>query len=327
MTIRFSRLFTAVLSACGILAAAPAAADTYPSKPIKLVVPFPAGGVTDHGARLLAKLLAEELGQSVVVENHSGASGMIGAQAVMNANADGYTLLYGTSGPMAAIHSLMKNVPYDTLKSFIPVYGLAETPMVLVTHKNSPYKNFGELIEYAKKNPGKVTFGSPGAGTAPHLAGELVKTAAGVDMLHIPYKGTAPASTDLLAGRIDLMFDYAAPTAPHVAAGNLRPLVLSTAKRLAVSPDIPTATEVGYPQVNLAPWTGIFAPAGTPRAVIDKLVPALDKTAKSKPMMDYYFKGGNAPTNLPPAEFVSFIEKEIPKWKALIERSGVSPKQ
>lgn len=323
----FRRLAATAVGACMILASAAAAAQSYPSKPVKLVIPFPAGGVTDNGARLFAKLLGEKLGQPIIVENFGGASGMIGAQAVQKAQPDGYTVLYGTSGPMVAIQSLMKKVPYHPLKDFIPVYGLTETPMVLVTHKSSPFKTFPELIDYAKKNPGKVTFGSPGNGTAPHLAGELVNIAAGVDMLHVPYKGTAPASADLLGERIDLMFDYAQPIAQHVSSGKLRTLVLSTAKRLAISPDIPTASELGYPAVNLAPWTGLFVPAGTPKEVIDKLVQASDAAVREKAMQDYYYSGGNSPLHLKPAEFAKFIEKEIPKWKELIERSGAAQSQ
>jgi tripartite-type tricarboxylate transporter receptor subunit TctC len=321
------RILSAVLGAalCTSLASfsAAAVAQAYPSKPITMVVPFPAGGITDNGARLFAKMLGDRLGQQVNVDNQGGASGTIAAQFVKRAKADGYTILYGTSGPMVAVHSLMKSVPYDTLKDFTPIYGLAETPMVLVTQVKSPYKNLGEMVEYARKNPGKLSFGSPGAGTAPHLAGELLKMNAKIDMLHVPYKGMAPAMTDLLGGRIDFMFDYAATIAPHVASGTLRPLALSTGTRLAAHPAIPTASELGYTQVNLAPWTGIFMPAGAPKEVVDKLTGAIESTVKDPAMLDYYHKGGQQPLDLKHDRFSKFIETELVKWKGLIERASV----
>lgn len=321
------RAFPTLLLACfgALTSIAPlcAIAQAYPTKPINLVVPFPAGGITDNGARLFARMLGERLGQPVTVDNQGGASGTIAAQFVRRARPDGYTILYGTSGPMVAVHSLMKSVPYDTLKDFTPVYGLAETPMVLVTPADSPFKTLPELVEYARKNPGKLTFGSPGLGTAPHLAGEMLKTAAKIDMLHVPYKGMAPAMSDLLGGRIRLMFDYAATIAPHVASGAIRPVALSTATRLASHPNIPTPSEGGFPQVNIAPWTGIFLPAGTPNDVVEKLTVAIESTVKDPVMVDYYQKGGQVSLNLRRDKFVPFIEAEIPKWKSLIERSGV----
>ncbi|VWX61688.1 MFS transporter [Burkholderiales bacterium 8X] len=296
--------------------------ENYPSRPITMVIPFPAGGVTDGSARLMAKVLGDKLGQPIVIENYGGASGVIGAQAVLKAKPDGYTILYGTSGPMVAVQAMMKPPPYDTLKSFVPLYGLTETPMVLVATTSSPYRTLAELIDYARKNPGKVNFGSPGLGTSPHLAGELLKSAANIDMVHVPYKGTAAASADLLGGNIQLMFDYAQPIAGHVATGKLRPLVLSTSKRLAVAPDIPTATELGYPQVNLAPWTGLFLPIGTPQAIVDKLVPAVEAALKDPLVVDNFYKGGNNALNMPPDKFRKFIESETPKWRSLIEKSG-----
>ncbi|MET0208432.1 MAG: tripartite tricarboxylate transporter substrate binding protein, partial [Burkholderiaceae bacterium] len=187
----------------GVLLAATTASaqpESYPSRPITMVIPFPAGGVTDVSARVMAKVLGDKLAQPIVIENYGGASGVIGAQAVLKARPDGYTILYGTSGPMVAVQAMMKPPPYDTLKSFVPLYGLTETPMVLVTTTNTPFHSLAELVDYARKNPGKVNFGSPGLGTSPHLAGELLKSAANIDMVHVPYKGTAAASADLLGG-------------------------------------------------------------------------------------------------------------------------------
>lgn len=322
-----TKVFNAVLGAAfglALVATSPTAlAQAYPSKPVTMIVPFPAGGVTDNGARLLAKVLGEKLGQPVTVENQGGASGTIAAAYVKRARADGYTFLYGTSGPMVAVHSLMKSVPYDTLKDFTPVYGLAETPMVLVVNARSPHKNFADIVEFARKNPGKLSFGSPGSGTAPHLAGELVKINAKVDMLHVPYKGMAPAMNDLLGERIDYMFDYMATIAPHVASGTLRPIAISTGKRISSLPAVPTVAESGYPQVNLAPWTGVFLPVGTPKEVVSKLADAFNAASNDPVMLEYTQKNGQQPLNLRGERFTKFIEAELVKWKGLIERSGV----
>jgi len=322
------RVLKAVLGAAfglGLVAASPAALAqaSYPSKPVTMVVPFPAGGVTDNGARIFAKVLGEKLGQSITVENQGGASGTIAAAFVKRARADGYTFLYGTSGPMVAVHSLMKSVPYDTLKDFTAVYGFSETPMVLVVNAKSPHKSFADVVEFARKNPGKLSFGSPGTGTAPHLAGELVKINAKVDMLHVPYKGMAPAMTDLLGERIDMMFDYMATIEPHLASGAVRPIAISTDKRIPGLPEVPTVAESGYPQVNLAPWTGVFLPAGTPRDVTQKLADALDAASKDPVIVEYTQKNGQRPLNLRGERFTRFIESELVKWKAIIERSGV----
>lgn len=316
----------AMALAATLTASAPALADSYPTKPISMVVPFPAGGVTDNGARVFAKVLGEKLGQPITVENQGGASGVIATQYVKRAQPDGYTILYGTSGPMVAVHSLMKSVPYDTLKDFIPVFAIAETPMILVVNAKSPYKSFDELVQFARKNPGKPTFGSPGLGTAPHLAGELVKKSAKVDMLHVPYKGMAPAMMDLLGERLDFVFDYMSTTAPHLASGAVRALAISTGARISSLPDVPTIAESGYPEVNLAPWTGIFVPAGTPKDVVEKLASAMEETAKHPVVEELSQKNGQRQLNLRGEDFSRFVEGELVKWKALIESSGVERK-
>jgi tripartite-type tricarboxylate transporter receptor subunit TctC len=295
----------------------------YPNRPITIVVPFAAGGLADSSARQLAQVLKNQLGRAVIVENRPGAGGTIGARSVQAANPDGYTLLYGSVGPMVGSLYLIKDLPYHPLKDFVPIYGLTETPMVLVTQSTKPYKNLKELVAYAKAYPGKVTYGSVGLGSTLHLISMMLEQSGEIQMLHVPYKGSAPALNDLLGGQIDILFDYLPTSSPHIEAGTLRALAVSSSKRVP-GYDIPTASEEGLAGVVLSPWYGIFAPKGTPAEVVEKLSTSFAQAAKTPAVVQYNHVAGAVPLDLGPIEFAKFIDAEIAKWKDLIEKSGAT---
>lgn len=311
-----------VTFAIALTSGAVIAQDKYPARAVTLIVPFAAGGVADNSARFMARTLSEKLGQPIVVDNRGGAGGTIGAETVAKAKPDGYTILYGTSGPMVGSLAMATPPSYHPLKDFIPVYGMSETPMLLVANSSQPYKTFPELMEYAKTNVGKVNYGSPGPATSPHLAGELLQMTSGVQMMHIPYRGMGPAMNELIGGSIDIMFDYASTSAAQVKAGRLIMLGVSSRVRVPALPDVPTIAEQGYPDVVLSPWSGIFVPNGTPPEVVDTLAQAMAETMNSPSVKEHTFNGGSVEMNLPPTEFAAFIEAEIPKWDTLIQRSG-----
>ncbi|HVZ45775.1 MAG TPA: tripartite tricarboxylate transporter substrate binding protein [Ramlibacter sp.] len=298
-------------------------AQTYPSRPITIVVPFAAGGLADASARQLALSLKEQLGQPVIVENRVGAGGTIGARAVQLAKPDGYTLLYGSVGPMVGSLYLVKDLPYHPLKDFVPVHGLTETPMVLVTQATKPYKTLAEFVAYAKANPGKATYGSVGVGSTLHLATVLLEQSAQIRLLHVPYKGSALALNDMLGGQIDILFDYLPTSWPHIESGKLRALAVSSSRRVP-GRNIPTAAEQGLPEVVLSPWYGIFAPAGTPADVVQKLSQAFGTALKKQSVVDYNYGAGAVALDLGPRDFATFIEREIVKWKDLVEKSGAT---
>jgi tripartite-type tricarboxylate transporter receptor subunit TctC len=300
----------------------PVLADGYPSRTITLVVGFSAGGIADTSARLLARSLQEQLGQPVIVENRTGASGVIASRAVQRAAPDGYTILYNSLGPMVSAMYLMKDPPYNAATDFMMVRGLTETPMVLVTKADKPYVTLSEFIAYAKAHPGKVTYGSVGPGSTLHIASVMLEQSAGVKMLHVPYKGAAPAMNDLLGGQIDVLFDYLNTSTPQINAGALRALGLSSSRRVP-GRDIPTIAEQGQPDVVLSPWYGIFVPVGTPPDVIEKLSNAFSKALKSPAMIEYNRSAGSVTLDMPPEQFKKFIEDEIAKWKILADRAGV----
>ena len=256
-------------------AIANAQTPAYPTKPIRLVVPFPAGGATDILAREVAKHLTETWGQSVVVDNRPGAGGNIGSELVAKSPPDGYTLEMGTVGTHAINASLYSKMPYDHVKDFVPVILVAGVPNVLVVNPSVPVNSVQEFIAYAKANPGKLNFASSGSGTSIHLSGELFKVMAGVQMTHVPYKGSAPALQDLLGGQVQLMFDNLPPSLPQIKAGKLRALAVTSATRAPALPDVPTVAEAGLPGFEASSWFGVLAPAGTPPAIVAKLHGAL----------------------------------------------------
>ena len=314
-------------SACGIagLAALPGlvcAQAPYPAKPIRFVVPYPAGGPLDIVARLLAQKVSESVKQPVVVDNKPGAGGNIGADSVAKATADGYTLLMGAVATHAINPSLYPAMPYDAARDFAPVTQVASTPNVLVVNPSVPAATVREFIAHAKANPGKLNFGSGSSGSAGHLAGELFKTLADLDMTHIPYKGAAPAMQDLVGGRIDLMFDNLASSLSQVRAGRVKALAVTTAKRSALAPELPTIAESGLPGFDITTWFGVFAPAGTPHAVLEVLHSEFTRALAAPDVREKMLALGAEPVGSRPEEFAEYIRTETAKYARLVKSSG-----
>ncbi|MEF9943383.1 MAG: tripartite tricarboxylate transporter substrate binding protein [Burkholderiaceae bacterium] len=310
----------AVLLLAWIVAGTASAA--YPDKPIRLVVPFPAGGGADAIARSIVPRLSQILGQPVWIENRAGAGGNVGAEAVARAPADGYTLLYGTNGTHAINQSLYGNLRFDPVADFAPISRLTEIAPMLVVHPSLPVKNVAELIRYARANPGKLNFASAGNGTTSHLAGELFKTLAGIDIVHIPYRGGNAAMMDVIAGRTPLMIDVMPNALPQVRSGKLRGLAVATARRAASAPEFPTIAEAGLPGFALGAWDGILAPAGTPPAIIDQLNAAIRQALADPQVAAGLIARGAQPVPGSPAEFARHIQSESTLWAELVRSSG-----
>ncbi|MCA0424232.1 MAG: tripartite tricarboxylate transporter substrate binding protein [Proteobacteria bacterium] len=318
----------ALLATAASLTALPlwAQTDDWPQKPLTLVVPFTPGGSTDILARVLSQKLGDALGKSVVVENRPGAGGSIGAELVARAAPDGYTMLMGHIGTLAVNKTLYVNLAYDPLTSFMPVSQIAAVHNLLVVHPSIPARNLKELIAYAKANPGTLTYGTGGNGSAAHIATVALADAAGIDLVHVPYKGTAPAVTDLLAGRISMAFTGAPVLLPHIQAGKLRPLAISGAKRLATLPDIPTVAEAAdLPGFEASQWYGIVVPAGTPATIVARLNAEIRKGMSAPENVERLAKeGADIIVNAPDA-FGNYIAAEIQRWGALIKRANIKP--
>ena len=294
----------------------------YPSKPVRIVVPFPAGGTTDILARAVAQKLVESNGQPVVVDNRPGAGGNIGAELVAKAPPDGYTLLMGTVGTHAINPSLYARMPYDHQKDFAPVILVAGVPNVLVVHPSVPANTVQELIAYGRANPGKLNFASSGSGTSIHLAGELFKTMSGVQMTHVPYKGSAPAIADLIGGQVQIMFDNLPSALPQIKAGRLRALAVTSAQRAPALPDVPTVAEAGLPGFEASSWFGLLAPAGTPKDVIAKLNTEVAKWLASPEAREKLTAQGANAFGMSPEDFVRHIAVETTKWQKVVKESG-----
>ncbi len=305
------------------LAASAQAQDFPPKKPVSLVVGFAAGGAADAAARLIAKKLGENIGQSVVVENKGGAGGNIAHQQVANAAADGSVLLFGSVGPLTIAPHLMK-LPYDPFKDLAPISGGVNFPNVLVVHKGAGVKTLAEFVAKAKKNPGTVDYASTGAGSASHLAGELFNQRAGIDMVHVPYKGGAPALQDLLGERVTSYF-AAPPTAlPHIEAGKLIPLATTGLTRPAYMPDIPTVAEAGYPGFEALNWYAFVAPGKTPKPMLDRWNTEIVKVLNDPGVKDALNKHGLTPQPTTRAEFAAFMKKEYEQWGRLVKERKLS---
>ncbi len=313
------------LAALCIAAAVPLAhaqAPAYPTKPVKLVVPFPPGGSLDIAGRLIAQKLTEMWGQSVVVENKPGAGGNIGADFVAKSPADGYTILLGALSTHAVNPSLYKTMPYDAAKDFAPITLIAITPNVLVVNASLPVNSAKEFIAYAKANPGKLSFGSGSNGSAGHLAGELFKVETNTDAVHVPFKGGAPATQALLAGDTQFMFDNLANAMAQVKAGKIKALAVTTAQRSSLVPDLPTMAEAGLPGFDISTWYGLFAPAGTPPAIVAKWNADVTKILTSPDVRAKLVADGADPSPNTPEQFREFIAKELAKYARIVKASG-----
>ncbi len=300
------------------------AAEAFPNKPITLIVPFVAGGTTDILARIVGQSLGEELGQPVIIDNRAGAGGNIGGQFAARAPADGYTIFMGTVGTHAINEWLYKKMPFNPNKDFVPLTRVANVPNLLVANPAQPFKNVKELISYAQAHPGQVNFGSSGSGSSIHLSGELFKMMAKVDMIHIPYKGSAPAVTDLLGNQIAIMFDNMPSAIQHVRSGKLRPLAVTTAKRSPELPDVPTVAEAGVPGYEATSWFGLFAPTKTPADVQAKLHAAIIKVLQKPDVIKKIGDQGGEVVTESQAEFGKFIAAENEKWKQVVKTSGAT---
>jgi tripartite-type tricarboxylate transporter receptor subunit TctC len=299
-----------------------AQAQSYPNKPIRLVCPFPPGGAVDIASRAVAHELTQILGQPVTVDNRPGAGGNIGADMVAKSAPDGYTLLMTTSGIMAINPALYSKLPFDPVKDFTPISVVVSLNNVLVVNPSVPVNSVKELIALAKAQPGKLTYASSGNGTSIHLSGELFKSMAGVDMLHIPYKGSSPAVTDLLAGQVNMMFDNIPSSLPHIRAGKLRALAVTGAKRSQLLPDLPTIAEAGVPGYDSYVWFGVVGPAGMPPEIVAKLNAALAKAAATPSFHDRLTGQGYDVLSSAPEQMASSIRVEIAKWGKIVKASG-----
>ncbi len=301
-----------------------AMAQAYPVRPLRLVVPFPPGGSTDIVARLVAQKLGEALDQPMIVDNRAGAGGMIGAENVARSAPDGYSLLLASSGPIVIVPALQPKLGYDSVRDFAPVSIIATIPTMLVVNEKVPAKNVAELIALAKARPGKLNFASSGVGATPHLAGEVFKSMAGVDIGHVPYKGSAPALTDLMGGQVDMMFEQIPAVLPHVQSGKLRALAVGSAQRVAALPDLPSISESGLPGFDVVSWFGIMAPAGTPAPIVSRLRAELMKIMRMPDVSEKLASLGAEPQASTPQAFSQTIVAELPKWAEIIRKSGAT---
>ncbi|HET9045365.1 MAG TPA: tripartite tricarboxylate transporter substrate binding protein [Casimicrobiaceae bacterium] len=298
------------------------AQSAYPTKPVRIVVPFPAGGTTDILARAAAQKLSETWGQQAIVDNRPGAGGNIGAELVAKSAPDGYTLLMGTVGTHAINASLYPKMPYDHVKDFVPVILVAGVPNVLVVNPELPVRSVQELMAYAKANPGKLNFASSGSGTSIHLSGELFKVMTGAQMTHVPYKGSAPALTDLIGGQVQLMFDNLPSSLAFIKAGKLRALAVTSAQRSPALPDVPTVAESGVPGFEASSWFGLLAPAGTPPTIVAKINTDTQKWLASPDAKEKLAAQGANVAGGSPDDFAKHIQSETAKWARVVKESG-----
>ena len=311
---------------CGLLSlvlTAPANAQSYPNKPVRVVVPYPPGGPTDIVARVLFQQVSEATGQQFLVDNRAGAGGNIGAEIVAKSPADGYTLLIGTTAH-AINMSLFKNLSYDVQKDFAPVSLLTQGPLVLVAHPQFPANSIKEVIELAKSKSGGLNFASSGNGQSTHLSAELFNAMAGIKMSHVPYKGSAPALTDVMSGQVDVMFDTTLSAMPFVKAGKLKALGLTSPVRSPAAPDVPTIAESGLPGYEVFAWNGVFVPAGTPKAIIQQLNDQIRKSMLLPQVKDKFSAQGFAASWNSPENFGVFVKNEVDKWSRTVKASGAT---
>ena len=312
---------------CLALATMPAQAqDAWPAaKPIKIIVPFAAGGTSDALARLLGQKLQESLKQTVIVENRAGAGGVIGADAAAKSPPDGYTLLLGTIASHAINPALQPKMPYDALRDFAPVFFVGNIANVLLVGAAQPMKSVADVIKAAKAKPGTIGYGTPGSGSSQHLSGEKFKLDAGVDLVHIPYKGSGPSLQDLIAGQIPMSFDTALSALPHITSGKIRALAVTTGKRSKVLPDVPTLAESGLKGFDVASWQAIYAPAGTPPAIVNRLNDELTKIVAQTAVAARLYTMGVENVPMTPVQFTVFQKAELVKWAKVVQDAKLKP--
>jgi tripartite-type tricarboxylate transporter receptor subunit TctC len=301
-----------------------AAAQGFPSKPVRIVVPFPPGGSTDLLARRIAEKWQASMGQPVIVENRAGAGGTTGSESVARAAPDGHTLVMGVTGSHGVSVSLNPRLPYHPLRSFEPVSRVVSAPLVVVVGAAVPARTLAEYVAAAKARPGEITHSSPGVGTSMHLTGEMFNAAAGTQLVHIPYKGSAGAVNDLMGGQVQSMFSDFLVALPHVESGRIRALAVTSAQRHPLMPGVPTVAESGYPGFEALSWQGLFAPAGTPKDIVERLSAETRKALASPDIRDFFTKQGFEVAGSTPAEFRAFVEAEIPKWARVVKDAGLT---
>lgn len=314
--------FATFAAIAALTVASAARAQTFPARPVTIVIPFPPGGISDTTTRVIGAKFTENTGQSVVVENRPGAGGQIGADAVKRARPDGYTLYLANIGSHGINQSLYSKLSYDPVKDFEPITVLFSSANLLLVPAGHPVKTLAELIAFAKERPGKVSYASQSIGSGGHLAGEIVKARNGLDLVHVPYKGSAPALTDLVAGRVDFLFDPFISALPFVRDGKLRALGTTGERRSALAPDIPTLRELGFPGYDVNPWFGLAAPAGTPRAVIERAQAEFVRALRAPEVTKRLADQGIDPVGNTPEEFARFIQTETARWTQVVVTSG-----
>ncbi|HEY4254242.1 MAG TPA: tripartite tricarboxylate transporter substrate binding protein [Roseomonas sp.] len=313
----------ALFGAAAMLAHGPASAQNFPSRAVTLMVPYVPGGLPDSNARYIAQRLAERLGQAVVVENRPGANGSIGSEAVARARPDGHTLLFGTMGTHGSNPSIYRSTPYDVLRDFTPVHALFADNNIAVVGTRSAFHSLDDIVAFARANPGKLNFGSGGVGSGVHLAGALFQKVAGIDITHVPYRGTPAALNDLVSGRLDLMFDYAVTSMPLIEARQLRPLAVTGQQRLSQLPQVPTVAEAGYPDAALDVWSGLLLPAAVPPAITDRLADAIEAILAEPDTIRWAARtDSRRMLGLSKDRFRDFIAAELIRWRGIVEFAG-----
>jgi tripartite-type tricarboxylate transporter receptor subunit TctC len=315
-------MIVAALAVAGLPSRA-VAADAYPSKAIRMVVPFPAGGTTDILGRIAGQKITEALGQQVIIDNRGGAGGNIGTELVAKSPPDGYTLLTDPGSTLTINPHAYSRLGFDPVKDFAPITILAEVPNILEVHPSMPVKNVKELIALAKSKPGQINYASTGAGQSTHLSMELFKSMAHIDINHIPYKGSAPALVDLIGGHVTVMFDNMPTSLPHVRAGKLRAIAVSTAKRSFALPQLPTVAESGLPGFEVSVWFSVLAPAATPRDIVQKLNAVLVKALQSPDVKQRLAEQGAEPVGNTPEQFAATIQRDLAKWAKVVKDANV----
>jgi tripartite-type tricarboxylate transporter receptor subunit TctC len=300
------------------------ASDDYPNRTITMIVPYSPGSAADNSMRPFTRVLSQKLGQTVMIDNKPGAGGILGMEIGAAAKPDGYTLIFGSSGPMASFTSLYKKLSYDPAKSFIAIRAGASNPYVMVFNPAKPYKTLPEFLAYAKKNPDKINYGSVGSGTSGHLGGELLQQLTGIKMTHVPYKASASQMADLLSGVLDVGFEFPSGTKAYIEDGKLIAVAMASDARMKNFPNVPTFAELGYPDMKIAAWSSFLVPAGTPMPIVEKLDAAIAQTLKDPVMTDYYAIGDSVVLDVDHNRFPAFLAGETARLKVLVERSGAT---